>query len=111
MRYEAKIIETILNKEGVERLRDWAEVGPVQRAALDLFVSELVHQITEAMWQQNIERFGMHEGDALKVIMESTREIRRTVFSDAVIEQEHRSLLRAIEILDAFSNTPPKDEV
>lgn len=45
----SKLTEQILQNPGIERLRDWYQVGPVQRAALDEFVSRRDHAFYAAV--------------------------------------------------------------
>lgn len=44
----SKLTKQALETPGCERLRDWVGIGPVQRAALELFLSEVLGGLNTA---------------------------------------------------------------
>ena len=55
-------IKELLASPGLERLNDWASIGPVQRAALDEF-AELI--IVKCLGIVNRKEYSYHEADPL----------------------------------------------
>lgn len=64
---DSKYIQTILESPVYERLKNWYEIGPVQRATLDEFVEELVWEciVVAKMYYNPDEPYGNVE-DVLK---------------------------------------------
>jgi hypothetical protein len=55
-------IKELLARPGLERLTDWASIGPVQRAALEEFAQLIVR---ECLGIVNRHEYSYHEADPL----------------------------------------------
>lgn len=56
-------IQDLLNRPGLERLNDWVNIGPVQKAALEefagLIVAECLDGIVTAIGDGIVNKFGL----------------------------------------------------
>jgi len=53
------IVADILTRPGLERLQQWAEIGPVQRAAVELLVENVLTDAKAACAEHDMESFGI----------------------------------------------------
>jgi hypothetical protein len=54
-------IKELLARPGLERLNDWASIGPVQRAALETFAGLIIKECLDGMITGNNKLFGVEK--------------------------------------------------
>ena len=70
-------IKELLARPGLERLNDWASIGPVQKAALEEFTELIVRGCVEIVETQRVPIYSSRSGEmAAKWAMDSLRECR-----------------------------------
>ena len=70
-------IKELLNRPGLERLNDWVNIGPVQKAALEEFTELIVRDCVEIVETQRVPIHPSRSGEmAAKWAMDTLRECR-----------------------------------
>ena len=58
-------IKELLARPGLERLNDWAGIGPVQRAALEEFTELIIQECCNAVGERNYYVYGGDIGNMI----------------------------------------------
>ena len=74
---DSNLVREMLEEPGLERLRDWYEIGPVQRAAVEQLVQLAVDGCTIAAEDHDIESFGVLPVRADNITRSCQRNIQR----------------------------------
>ena len=70
-------IKELLNRPGLERLNDWVNIGPVQRAALEEFTELVVRNCVEIVETQRVPVGNSAAGEtAARLTMLALRDTR-----------------------------------
>lgn len=74
---DSNLVREMLEEPGLERLRDWAMVGPVQRAAVEQLVQCVVDGCVISVEDHDIESFGVLPIRAEIITQSCRRNIQR----------------------------------